>query len=153
MAMTQKAAVSRSLRRSVWALVGALALAIGAVGAVLPILPTTPFVILAAFAFARSAPRLALWIENSAHFGPLLADWRDHGAIAPRYKRLAMAMMGLAVVAALWAGAPLYAIALQLLCIAGAAAFILTRPDGPAAVSQPPLHRDSQPLPVSRHNL
>lgn len=148
--MTQKAAFVRSLRRPFWVAVGALSLAIGAIGVVLPILPTTPFVILAAFAFARSAPRIARWIEESRSFGPLLADWRAHGAIAPRYKRLAMAMMALAIAGAVWAGAPLHAIAIQCLCIACASVFILTRPGGPAPRPQPSPHVDSQSSPRTR---
>lgn len=150
--MIQKAALFRSLRRPFWVLVGAVSLVIGAVGIVLPILPTTPFVILAAFAFARSAPRVARWIEQSRSFGPLLADWRAHGAIAPRYKRLAMAMMLLAVVAAVWVGAPVHAIAIQILCIACASAFILTRPNGPAPLSQPSPRADSHSSPQTRPN-
>lgn len=142
--MKPVASLARNLGRPFWVLVGVLSLAIGAIGVVLPVLPTTPFVILAAFAFARSAPRFARWIEANRVFGPMLADWRSHGAIAPRYKRIAMVMMALAVLAAIWAGAPAYAIGIQLLCISGAVAFILTRPNGPVPLSQPSDIQDSQ---------
>lgn len=138
------------LQRPFWVAVGAVSLAIGAVGVVLPILPTTPFVILAGFAFARGAPKVARWIETHRIFGPILADWRAHGAIAPRYKRIAMGMMALAVLAAMLAGAPVHAIAIQMLCIAGAASFILTRPNGPDPIQQPSARSDSQILPLRR---
>ena len=49
----------------------------------LPILPTTPFVILAAFAFSQSSPRIEAWLLNSRVFGPMIADWRTYGTTAP----------------------------------------------------------------------
>ena len=81
------------LGRVFWFCLGGISLALGAIGAILPILPTTPFVILSAFAFGKSSPRLAAWLNNSPTFGPMIADWRSHGAIAPRYKRIAVTMM------------------------------------------------------------
>ncbi len=113
-----------------WFTVGVTALALGALGALLPVLPTTPFIILAALAFGKSAPRIQDWLENSRSFGPVIADWRANGAIAPRYKLIAIVMMtavfAVSVIASL---APL-ALAVQAACLTGAAAFILSRPNG-----------------------
>ncbi len=78
--------------RMFWTGIGSACLALGVIGIVLPILPTTPFVLLAAFAFARGSPRLRHWLETDPRFGPPIRDWERHGAIAPRAKRLAAAL-------------------------------------------------------------
>ena len=118
-------------QRGFWFAVGWAALALGAVGVMLPILPTTPFVILAAFAFGKSAPRLRAWLENSRAFGPVIADWRSHGAIAPRVKALAIAMMVGVFGISVAMGLALFVLVVQAGCMTGAAAFILSRPSGP----------------------
>lgn len=118
----------RWVARLAWATLGSVALVVGAVGVVLPVLPTTPFVILAAFAFAKGSPRLARWLEQSATFGPIIADWRANGAIRPRYKIAAIVMMGAALVLSAGLGFSRTVLAIQALCMLGAAAYILTRP-------------------------
>jgi len=116
--------------RMFWTGMGSACLALSVVGIALPLLPTTPFVLLAAFAFARGSPRLRHWLETHPRFGPPIRDWERHGAIAPRAKRLAAALMAVTPVLGLLAGLPLPLLALQAACLAGAAAFVLTRPDG-----------------------
>ncbi len=117
--------------RILWLCLGGISLALGAIGAVLPLLPTTPFVILSAFAFSKSSPRVAAWLTDSPTFGPMIADWRAHGAIAPRYKRLAVGMMAAAFFLSLFLGVKPLVLVIQAVCLSGAAAFVLTRPDGP----------------------
>lgn len=117
--------------KPLWALAGGLALALGLVGVVLPVLPTTPFVILAAFCFAKSLPRVARWLEEHRVFGPMIADWREHGAIAPRYKAIALIMMAAAFLASVWAGFGPTVLIVQALCLSLAATFIISRPNGP----------------------
>ena len=116
------------MKRSFWFALGIVSLALGAIGVVLPVLPTTPFVILAAFAFGKSSPRLQAWLENNPTFGPMIEDWRDNGAIATRYKIMAMTMMAGALLLSVYLSVPTYVVAIQAICIAGAATFILTRP-------------------------
>ncbi len=120
------------LKRLFWLCVGGIALALGAIGAVLPVLPTTPFVILAAFAFGQSSPRLQAWLENSETFGPMILEWRDHGAIAPRYKVMAVTMMAAAFVLSLVLGVKPLVLIIQAVCLSGAALFVLSRPNGPS---------------------
>ncbi len=115
--------------RAFWFLTGCLALALGAVGVVLPLLPTTPFVILAAFAFGKSVPALRHRLERNRIFGPMIADWQATGAIAPRAKALAVAMMAVALGFGLASGMPFAAKLLQVAVIAAAATFVLTRPN------------------------
>ena len=63
---------------NLWTLVGILFVVLGAIGAVLPLLPTTPFVLVAAWCFARSSPRLHRWLLESRLFGPMLRDWEEN---------------------------------------------------------------------------
>lgn len=114
--------------RAFWSALGLLALALGAIGAFLPVLPTTPFVILAAFCFAKGSPWLAEILENHAVFGPIIQDWRTHGAIARRYKAMAIAMMALAFGTSLYFGFGALVLAIQAVCLGAAALFILSRP-------------------------
>lgn len=120
-----------SARRMMWLCIGCLSLGLGAFGAVLPVLPTTPFVILAAFAFGRSSPQLQALLENSPVFGPIISDWQANGAIAGRFKLLAIIMMAAVLGISLALSAPLIVLIVQVICMTGAAVFILSRP-GPA---------------------
>jgi len=63
---------------------GWLFVGLGMAGVVLPVLPTTPFILLAAACFARSSERFYAWLLDSRVFGPLIRDWREHHAIPRR---------------------------------------------------------------------
>ena len=118
-------------QRGFWFIVGCLALALGGIGVVLPVLPTTPFVILAAFAFGKSSPRLQAWLENNRTFGPMIADWKQNGAIAPRYKAVSVIMMAGFFGLSIWMGFPAVVRIVQAVAMGFAAAFVLSRPNGP----------------------
>lgn len=115
-------------RRSLWLLFGLICLGFGAAGVVLPLLPTTPFVLLAAFAFARGSPEMHRWLLGHRHFGPLIEDWRHNGSIAPRAKRTAVAVMVLTFAGSWLAGVKPWILAVQAVALGGAALFVLTRP-------------------------
>jgi uncharacterized membrane protein YbaN (DUF454 family) len=76
-----------------WLLVGVLALGTGIVGIVVPLLPTTPFALLAAYCFARGCQRCELWMLKHPRFGPMLHDWRSSHAVPLPIKQLAWSMM------------------------------------------------------------
>lgn len=116
------------MTRAFWFLVGLLALILGAIGAVLPLLPTTPLVILAAFAFGRSSTTFEHWLLSNGVFGPIIADWRRHGAITPRIKAIACGMMGAVFLLSVALGASTTVLIIQGLCLTAAAAFVLSRP-------------------------
>ena len=122
-----------AVRRCAWLALGWIALSMGIIGAALPVLPTTPFVILAAFAFGRSSPQLQVWLGNSRLFGSIIADWGRGGAIAPRYKLIAMAMMMAAFSASVAMGFGVLVLIVQGICMMGAIIFILSRPSYAAA--------------------
>ncbi len=114
--------------RLLWLLVGLAAFAIGAVGVVLPLLPTTPFLLVAAFAFARSSERMNRWLREHRTFGPLLDNWHRDGSIDLKVKRIAMIVIVLTPVVTWLLGAPSWIIACQIVVLSAAALFILTRP-------------------------
>jgi len=90
--------------RAVWLALGLLCVGLGLVGAFLPLMPTTIFMILAAGCFARSSPRLEAWLLAHPRFGPVLRAWRAEGAIPRAGKRAAC--IGIAIGYALfWLGA------------------------------------------------
>lgn len=81
------------LHRPILLAAGLLCLALGAVGLFLPLLPTTPFLLLAAACFSRSSRRMHSWLLGNRIFGPILRDWEERRAIARRVKLLATVLM------------------------------------------------------------
>jgi uncharacterized protein len=73
----------------------ALCVALGVIGIFVPGLPTTVFILLAAWAAARSSPRFAAWLETHATFGPMIRDWRERGAVSRRAKISATVVMAI----------------------------------------------------------
>ncbi|HMP04360.1 MAG TPA: YbaN family protein [Gemmatales bacterium] len=90
------------LPRAVFILGGLLFVGLGVIGAFLPILPTTPFLLLALFCFARSSPRLHHWLLHSPFFGPYLQDWQKHRGVRRRVKVMAISMVVGVVSLTLW---------------------------------------------------
>ncbi|MEQ8600856.1 MAG: DUF454 family protein [Devosia sp.] len=119
--------------RPIYLLLGLATTGIGIVGAFLPLLPTTPLLILATWFFARSSPRLERWLLEHPRFGGLLRAWRDQGAIPRRAKILACCGIAVGVVF-FWIGArPGYWLWLTGAAIlGGSAGYILSRPSGSA---------------------
>lgn len=68
---------------------------LAAAGIVLPLLPTTPFLLLAAGCFGRSSPRCSAWLTHTPLFGSLLRDWQRHGVVRPKAKAAALGSMAL----------------------------------------------------------
>ncbi|MEO1028399.1 MAG: YbaN family protein [Pseudomonadota bacterium] len=120
-----------SPRRAAWFSIGMASLMAGFIGAALPLIPTTPFILLAAYAFAQSSERWHNWLINHKVFGPLIADWQEHGAISRRSKILAIISM-VAVLGLSWyMDVALRFLVLQAIALSGSALFILTRPSPP----------------------
>lgn len=68
-------------------------IALAAIGVVLPLLPTTPFVLLAAWSASKGSPAFAEWLENHQAFGPAIENWRSRRAIPRKGKWLACVML------------------------------------------------------------
>lgn len=104
-------------------------LGLGALGAALPLLPATPFVLLSAFCFSRSSPSWHERLRANETFGSVVRDWEERGAISPRAKTAAAAAM-LAVAGWLWlfGAQPLPVKALATLLEAAVLTYIWSRP-------------------------
>lgn len=89
------------MRRYFYLCGGLASVALGTLGIFLPLLPTVPFMILAAFCFARSSPRLEAKLLDHPHFGDHIRRWREHGAISRRGKKAALCAFAFSIVMAL----------------------------------------------------
>ncbi|WP_417628041.1 YbaN family protein [Pararhodobacter aggregans] len=115
--------------RVLWMAAGGVALLLGVVGIVLPLLPTTPFLLLAAFCFARSSPRLEIWLLEHPRLGPPIRDWRAEGAISPRAKALAMIAIAATFGLSLALQLPARVLWIQAATLGAVTLFILSRPN------------------------
>lgn len=84
------------LQRIFFTTCGLVFVGLAALGAVLPVLPTTPFLLVAAACFAKSSPRLYQWLINNRVFGPLIVNWQNTRTIPKRAKRIALLSIALA---------------------------------------------------------
>ena len=117
--------------RLFWLMVGILATGCGIAGIVLPLVPTTPFLLLAAYAFARSSPALHVWLLSHPRLGPPIRSWRAHGAINRRTKVLAGAMMLATLGGSALAGVSAWVLTVQAVVLTLVAMFLFSRPEGP----------------------
>ncbi|RJF90382.1 YbaN family protein [Sphingomonas cavernae] len=117
------------MRRPLNFTLGSIALLLGIVGAFVPLLPTTIFLIIAAFFFGRSSERMERWLLGHPRFGPTIVAWRRDRAISPASKLMACSGMAFGFVmlhfvtrasAIVEAGAALFLLA--------CAAYVVTRP-------------------------
>ncbi len=115
-------------KRIILIAIGIVSLALGGLGVVLPLLPTTPFVLVAAFAFANSSESLHQWLLDHNVFGPLIANWRRHGAISRVAKTVAVLSMAAILILSVLLAAPTLVIVVQAVILAGCALFIVSRP-------------------------
>ncbi|MDA4845418.1 YbaN family protein [Hoeflea poritis] len=114
-----------------WLAAGCISLALGIIGIVLPLLPTTPFLLLAAFCFARGSEKLHSWLVNHPRLGPPIRDWETYRAISKRGKVMAMIAIVAVFVISILAGVATYVIAIQAVVLSAVSIFILTRPHPP----------------------
>ena len=105
---------------------------LGAVGVVVPGLPTTPLMLLALWAFSKSSKRFHDWLYNHPLFGPPLQSWEEHGVISLRVKVVALlAMTGALAYMVLGIGVPTWVLVFTVLVMAYGVHFILRRPSRP----------------------
>lgn len=109
---------------------GALLTGIGIVGAFVPLLPTTIFLILAAGCFGKSSPRLERWLVTHPRFGAPLRSWRADGSISVYHKILAVAGIWTSVAVTVWVAKGLSAwwIGVLFAVAAGVSVYLSTRP-------------------------
>lgn len=119
-----------------WFFIGAgwISLVLAIIGIPLPLLPTTPFLLLAAYCFTRGSPRLHHWLMNHPQLGPPIHRWQAHGAISRRAKWLGSLSLLAVIAMSLWFGVVLWVVLLQVVILLGVASFLWTRPEPPESV-------------------
>ncbi|EPV2499424.1 DUF454 family protein [Enterobacter cloacae] len=90
------------MQRTILIIIGWLAVVLGTLGVVLPLLPTTPFILLAAWCFARSSPRFHHWLLYRSWFGGYLRHWQKHRAMPLGAKPRAIAVILITFAISLW---------------------------------------------------
>lgn len=114
--------------RRLWLAVGWTFVALAVVGIALPLVPTVPFLLVAAWAFARSSPVLRQRILDHPTYGPPVRAWQERGAVGPVARIWAITAMSGGVFLSWWIGVPVWAVAIQGSICTMVAIFLLTRP-------------------------
>jgi uncharacterized protein len=120
------------MARAFYFSLGAIALVLGLVGLFLPLLPTVPFLILAAFAFGRSHPAIERWLLDHPRFGHPIRTWRQHRAIGRTGKLGATLAFAISAIAGLLLSPWPWNLAPPLVAVIGLT-WIWTRPNPPVA--------------------
>jgi len=112
-------------KKHAYLLFGWICVGLGLIGAFLPLMPTTVFLLIAAWAFAKSSPRWHQWLRQHPRFGHLVCAWEEHHAMPRRAKRIAWATLGLSYLfTAALLGPFSWGAIIGGICIAGVAIYI-----------------------------
>jgi hypothetical protein len=114
--------------RWLWLALGHCSVGVGAVGAFVPLLPTTPLMLLAAWAYARSSPALRHWLHTHPRFGFYIRAWQVEGAIPTRAKIAAVAAMAVSFALAWHGGAGVYGLLALGATLTSVGFYVATRP-------------------------
>lgn len=124
--------------RPLYFLLGLVMVALGVIGIFVPLMPTTTFLILAAWCFARSSRRAENWLLSHPRLGPVIVAWRQTGAIAPRHKLYSIGGMALGFTIFMLTANPSGWLALGVaLLLLACAAFVVTRPSFTGDIPSP----------------
>lgn len=83
--------------KTLYILLGSLSLVLGIIGIFLPLLPTTPFLLLTAALYVRSSPRLYNWLLRQKHLGPYIRNFREHKAIPLKAKIISVSLIWITI--------------------------------------------------------
>jgi len=126
--------MSAELKRHSLIAIGTICLAIGVIGIFTPILPTTPFLLLAAACYLRSSPRFHRWLMNNRIFGSYIRNYTEGRGIPIKVKLFTIALLWATIGLSIWAAANLIVTAVLLVVAVGVTlhiAFIRTKQDKP----------------------
>ena len=117
------------LKRKAYSCLAALFLVLGVIGIFFPVMPTTPFILVAAWAASKGSPKIHAWLYNHPQFSPILNTWNTRGAVPRRAKWLAAFMMTMSWLFMLFIGMPWWVPGIMATIFIAVLAFIFTRPD------------------------
>ena len=106
------------LQKSLYITAGSVSLALGILGIPLPLLPTTPFLLLSAWCYARSSQRFYCWLLNHRYFGEYIRDYREKGGVKKKVKVAAIALLWITISISAIFAVSLWWVRLLLFCIA-----------------------------------
>lgn len=112
--------------------IGSVSLVLGVIGIPLPLLPTTPFLLLSAYCFAKGSDRLHRWLMEHPQLGPPIEQWQTHKAISRSAKWLGSFSMAILFLISLMLEVPRWVLLLQGLVLLGVSFFLWTRREPPA---------------------
>lgn len=139
--------------RVLWLILGFAALVSGIIGIALPLWPSTPFLLLAAFAFSRGSERLHRWLHEHPWFGPPIRQWQEHRAVSRSSKVAGLALLVIAFISSLLFGVPWWALAAQLSILLPVSYFLVTRPEPPPRIGPNLMREDAFDHPVGELRL
>lgn len=125
----ETAPVAPPRTRWLWLLLAYASLAMGLVAVVIPGIPTTEFILLAAWAATKSSPRLAAWLERHRLFGPMIYNWRHGRVVARRAKLSATLAMSVCLLVMVWVVPHRWVVLLTAAGMAAGAAWMWSRPE------------------------
>lgn len=117
------------IRRAAWLVLAWLCVGLAVLGVILPGLPTTPFVLLAAYAAARGSARMHAWLLDHRVFGPMIRDWQREGAVSLSAKRMATLLMLLCAALLFWLASPWWMVAVPCAVMLVVALWLWSRPN------------------------
>jgi hypothetical protein len=129
--MTVPPPQTKSALRPLYFAAGVVLLGVGIAGYILPVMPGTVFLILAAACFARSSRRLETWLVNHPKLGPSVVAWRENGAIPRKAKIIAIAAMAISFTVVALAHPPALWLWITGAVLLASALFVGTRPGLP----------------------
>ncbi len=90
------------MQQKIYFAIGVLFIGLGIAGFLLPVVPTTPFVLVASFCLIRSSPKLHDWLAKTRWAGPIIRDWHEGGGVRPSLKISTAAMVAVSVGVSVW---------------------------------------------------
>lgn len=140
------------LRRLLYIALGTFFVVLAGIGVVTPVLPTTPFLLLASYFYVRSSPTLHARLLRSRLFGGLLRDWQRHRGVRPRVKATATLVIILAIALSIWLAGLTFPLLLAPLGLAGIGLVVVLRlpviREEPAPVLEPVSVRSEENAPA-----
>ena len=115
--------------KALWLVLAYASFALGLIGAFLPLLPTTPFLLVSVWAGSHASSNFKWWLLRHRRFGPALRLWYRDRAISRPAKRMAIAIICVSWLVIILSGRPLGVVAFTGLVLLGCSIFLLTRPE------------------------